>query len=105
MTTSASSETVSASRWFYYLVPADAGDVSINIASDRDVSVYIRKGSTELPDTVTFDALIKDETQITVSSKAMNFTEGVILAVHCVGESDDQTTFTVELTQLENVMV
>lgn len=38
-------QTISASRWFYYSVGADQGDFSINFESDRDVSVYVRKGS------------------------------------------------------------
>ena len=78
-------------------MPADAGEFTLKIDSDREVSVYIRKGSNDLPDTVTFDSLVKDETQISISSQMMNFAKGGIFAVHCVGGSDDKTTFTVEL--------
>lgn len=105
LSSSAGSETVSGNRWFYYLVPEDSGDVSISIASDRPVSVYVRKGTTDLPDPVTFDALVKDETQITFTSQVMNFAEGVIIAVHCEGDADDQTTFTVDMSQMESVLV
>ena len=86
-------------------MPANAGEFTLTLDSDREVSVYIRKGSNALPDTVTFDSLVKDETQISISSKMMNFEKGGIFAVHCVGETDDKTTFKVELNLLENVMV
>ena len=86
-------------------MPANAGEFTLKIDSDREVSVYIRKGSLDLPDTVTFDSLVKDETQISISSQMMNFEKGGIFAVHCVGGPDDKTTFTVELNLLENVMV
>jgi len=61
-------ETVTASRWFYYTIPADSGDYQLSLTSDRDVSVYIRKGTADLPDTVTFDAVIKDDTEIGFNS-------------------------------------
>ena len=32
-------------------------------------------------------------------------TKGAIFAVHCVGESTDSTSFSIQLEQLENVMV
>jgi len=100
-------ETVTASRWFYYTVPAGSGDYQFTLTSDRNVSVYIRKGMVDLPDTVTFDAVIKDDTEISFIPYLMkNLAEkGVVLAVHCEGEITDSTTFTIELEQLENVMV
>jgi len=76
-------------------VPADAGDFSLSVTSDRAVSVYIRKGTESLPDTVNFDSLVKDDTQIGVSSQMFNFKSGAIFAVHCAGGSDDSTTFSV----------
>ena len=90
-------ETVKASRWFYYLIPEQTGDFTLNLNSDREVSVYIRKGVTDLPDTVTFDALVKNEMSIGLSSQMVNFSKGAIVAVHCIGASDDETNFTVQL--------
>ena len=62
METNTASVKVSGSRWFYYLVPANAGDFDLKVSSDRPVSIYIRKGEIELPDSVNFDFLIKSET-------------------------------------------
>ena len=56
--------------------------------SDRDVSVYVRKGVSDLPDSVTFDALIKDDTQINIQSTMLGSAtseQGAIFAIHCVG--------------------
>ena len=98
---------MTASRWFYYLVDIDSGDYQITVTSDRDVSVYIRKGTNDLPDTVTFDTVIKDDTDISFSSQMMTdlTKNGAIIAVHCQGEATDSTSFTVTLEMLENVMV
>ena len=98
-------ETVKASRWFYYLIPEQTGDFTLSLNSDRAVSVYIRKGVTDLPDTVTFDALVKDEMEIGLSSQMVNFSKGAIVAVHCVGSSDDTTNFTVKLAMNDFVLL
>ena len=50
-----------------------------------------------MPDTVTFDALVKNEMEIGLSSQMVNFSKGAIVAVHCVGSTDDTTNFTVQL--------
>ena len=96
-----------ASRWFYYTVPADLGDYQVSLTSDRDVSVYIRRGTTDVPDTVNFDAVIKDDTEISFNSQMFKnlASQGVIFAVHCVGETSDTTNFSVQLEQLENTRV
>lgn len=93
------SESVKASRWFYYSVPAGSGDFQFSLTSDRDVSVYIRKGDTELPDTVTFDAVIKDDKEISFNSQMFKnlASQGAMIAVHCVGQDADTTTFNVSL--------
>ena len=77
-------------------MPANAGDFDLNVTSDRPVSVYIRKGEIELADSVNFDFLIKSETQITVTSKLINFSAGGIVAVHCKGEPENTTKFSVQ---------
>lgn len=94
------SQTVSASRWFYYEVPAGEVDWSVNVVSDRALSVYVRKGSVDLPDTVTYDSYIKDDTSITFSSQMMNLSSGAMIAVHIHGEPEDSTSFTIKLTEL-----
>ena len=53
------SESVTASRWFYYSVPATEA-FDLQLVSDRSVSVYIRQGLDEIPDTQTFDSVIKN---------------------------------------------
>lgn len=75
------------------------------MTSDRPVSVYVRKGTSSLPDPVTFDSLIKNESQIVVASNSMTFTEGVIIAVHCEGSTDETTNFEAKVSQLQNIMV
>ena len=35
----------------------------------------------------------------------MDFSSGAMIAVHIVGEPEDSTTFSIKLSQLENVMV
>lgn len=94
---SETSVTVNASRWFYYSIPQNSGDFSLSISSDRELSVYIRKGESDLPDAVSFDSLVRDDTQINVTSQLMNLSKGAIVAVHCVGETEDTTTFNVQL--------
>ena len=94
----ADEQTVFASRWFYYSIGADQGDFIISFTSDRNVSVYVRKGSVELPDTINYDSFIKDDTTITLYSQMMNLSQGAMIAVHCIGEPDEQTTFSVSLT-------
>lgn len=79
-------------------MPADAGDFSWSVTSDRSVDVYIRKGTELLPDTVNFDSVVKADTQIGVNSQMFNMTKGAIFAVHCSGGEDDSTTFSVKLT-------
>lgn len=64
--TKSDEQTFTASRWFYYSVGADQGDYSVSVTSDRNVSVYVMKGSSTLPDTINFDSFIKDDTAITV---------------------------------------
>ena len=86
------SESVTASRWFYYSVPADSDSFEITVSSDLDVSVYIRKGATDLPDTVNFDAVIKNSNQITMPSSLLASEDGWMVAIHCQQESTDATT-------------
>lgn len=95
-------QTVKASRWFYYSVPAGEGDYQVSVTSDRDVSVYIRKGEVDLPDTVNFDGVIKDDTEISFNSQMFKkqAEKGVIFAIHCTGETSDTTNFSVQLEQL-----
>ena len=104
---SAEEKDVKSSRWFYYSVPAGTGDYQLSVTSDRDVSVYIRKGAIDLPDTVNFDAVVKDDTEINFNSQIFKNldTQGLIFAVHCVGEETDFTTFSVQLESLESVRV
>ena len=95
------SQSVTASRWYYYKVPAGSGDFTFTVSSDRDVSLYVRKGDTDLPDTVTFDAVVKDDTSITLNSALLGSSagqNGAILAIHCVGQPEDTTNFEVSLT-------
>ena len=96
METNTASVKVSGSRWFYYLVPAKGDDFILTITSEPAVSVYIRKGEIELPDSVNFDFQIKSETQITITSKLMNFAASGIVAVHCKGEPDKTTNFSLQ---------
>ena len=69
------------------------------------MSVYLRKGLTDLPDTVNFDAYVKDDTKVTLSSNTMSLSEGATIAIHCVGQEEDTTNFKVQLTLLENIML
>lgn len=96
---------VNGNRWFYYVVPEEIGDVTFSVNADRPVSVYVRKGTSELPDAVNFDALIKKEKQVLVSSQGLTFTDGVIIAVHCEGAVEETTSFVAQLSQISNVMV
>ena len=92
-----SDETVKASRWFYYKVSGGLGDYQVSLTSDRNVSVYIRKGTLDLPDPVNFDAVIKDDTEISFNSQMLKSLadQGAIFAVHCEGETTDTTNFSV----------
>ena len=96
METNSADIKVSGSRWLYYLVPANAGDFDLKVSSDRPISIYIRKGEIELPDSVNFDLLIKSETKIILTSKLMNFAAGGIVAVHCKGEPEETTNSSLE---------
>jgi len=96
METNSAEVKVNGSRWLYYFVPAYADDFILTVTSDRPVSVYIRKGGIELADSVNFDFLIKSETQISVTSKLMNFSTGGIIAVHCKGEPEETTNFSLQ---------
>ena len=77
------SESVTASRWFYYSVPAGSDSFEITVSSDLDVSVYVRKGATDLPDTVTFDAVVLNSNQTTLPSSLLSSDDGWMVAVHC----------------------
>jgi len=37
--------TIKASRWMYYSIPASSGDFSVTLSSDKNVQLYIRKGT------------------------------------------------------------
>jgi hypothetical protein len=70
------------------------GDFQVNFSSDKAVELYLRKGiSQDLPDGVTYDMRITNETRATIASNLMNFEQGAILAVHCMGEESDTTTY------------
>jgi len=53
------SEEVTAARWFYYSVPATSA-FDLQLVADRSVSVYIRQGLVDIPDSSTFDSVIKN---------------------------------------------
>lgn len=93
------------SRWIYYVLPEDIGEVTFTVTSDRPVSVYIRKSMGLLPDSVNFDSLVKKESRIEISTSLMTFTEGVMIAVHCEGTLDETTSFEAQVSQLQNIMV
>ena len=96
------SETTTASRWFYYSVPADADDYEITVSSDNGVSVYVRMGDTELPDPSNFDSFIKNQTSMTFPSTMLDSEQGWMLAVHVQGNSSDVTTnFSIKLNQYQ----
>ena len=58
--TGGSAYSVTGKRWVYFLLPA-SGDFSVKIEATRNVSIYIRKGLTDIPDAVNFDTLIVKE--------------------------------------------
>lgn len=91
---------MTASRWFYYSVPADTDSFEITVSSDLGLSVYVRKGNTELPDPVNFDAVVKNQTSITVPSSMLPSEVGWMLAVHVQGNSSDVTTnFSIKINE------
>ena len=63
LSTAGKAYSVTGKRWSYFLLPA-TGDYSVRIEATRNVSVYLRKGLTDLPDSVNFDAVIKKEKSI-----------------------------------------
>lgn len=84
-------------RWFYFSLPT-TGDYSVSVNSDSAVSVYISKGTTNLPDPVNFDTLIKNEMTVQITQESLDLSKGAILAVYCTGDETDVTKFTITLT-------
>ena len=64
------------------------------IQSDRPVHIYIRADTSELPDPVNFDAIIKNQVKSLITSDMLDISEGAIIAVYCFGEVTDTTHFT-----------
>ena len=93
-------ETVEASRWLFYGLPADLGDFQLSLTSDRPVSIYVLKGSGTLPDAMTFDFLVKNENRVAITSNTLGFDEGAILAVHCVAKPGESTSYSLQLDLL-----
>ena len=98
------SKTIDGALWTYYKIQSGTGDsAQLTVTSDKAVSVYVRKGLTDVPDTVTFDILDQETTN---SRLIIDGSDGAYIAIHCTGYAGtDSTTFTLTLDANESEMV
>ena len=96
ISTSGDSYSVTGMRWKYFLLPATA-DFSIQVEATRNVSVYVRKGLTDIPDSVNFDTVIKKEKSIEVTQKTLDLTAGAIMAIYTMHEPTQVTDYNVKM--------
>ena len=78
------------------MLPA-TGDYSIQVEATRNVSVYVRKGLTDIPDSVNFDSVIKKEKSIEVTQKTLDLTAGAIMAIYTMHEPTQVTDYSVKM--------
>ena len=61
------SEHLHGNRWTYYSLPSFES-FKVQIEASQQVSVYLRKGLTNLPDKINFDTVIKNELKVNLNS-------------------------------------
>ena len=85
-------EGIRGNRWIYYSLPSDQ-TFNLQIEASRQVSVYLRKGLTNLPDKINFDTVIKFERKVNLNSETVDMSQGAIFAVYCTGDASELTNF------------
>ena len=68
---------------------------NVQIEATKEVSVYLRKGLSNLPDKINFDTVLKNEIKINLNSETVDMSQGAIFAVYCTGDASELTNFSV----------